>query len=68
MEEIIFKNRYWMVSREHNTLWIDKISGIIPSYGETQSAIICDSYVLYDWPEYLPEYIKRICSNQKQAI
>lgn len=68
MELVIFQNNNWAICRDSNIknrIWIDSLKVVKP-YGSSQSAIIReDGSVAYDWPEYLPKYIKRIVANQK---
>ena len=68
MESVIFQNDNWAIyrySNMKNTIWIDSLKVVKP-YGSSQSAIIYeDGNVAYDWPEYLPKYIKQIVSKQK---
>ena len=67
MEEVIFENKNWAISRHiqrPNTIWIDSLRRV-QSYGSTQSALIMkDGRVVYDFPEYLPKYIKKIVEKQ----
>lgn len=68
MELVIFQNDNWAICKDSNTknrIWIDSLKVVKP-YGSCQSAIIReDGSVAYDWPEYLPKYIKRIVAKQK---
>lgn len=70
-EEFIFQNKQWLITRDgrnHNTLWIEWLGETYKPYGSIQSALILEDRVLYDWPEYIPAYIKRICARQKQRV